>query len=477
MYQRTEEQLRLENFHLPFSGKLDPNNRWAKLAQLIPWDMFEAKYAARFSGSRMGARAKPVRMALGSLIIKERCGFSDEETVEQIQENPYLQYFIGLPEFQIKAPFDPSLMVHFRKRLRAKVINEVNEIISGVQPEKPKDPNDEPPEASSGDGNQGTLILDATCAPADIRYPTDCSLLNEAREKLEAMIDKLYEPLKNQIIKPRTYRQKARKDYLNLAKAKKPKPAFIRRSIGKQLRYIKRDLKAIDWLLGKNLEGLSSKQRNDLEVILTLYEQQKEMYETHSHRIEDRVVSISQPHVRPIVRGKAVADTEFGAKISVSLVNGYAFIDKLSWDSFHEGVELKDYVELYRRRFGFDPEAVIVDKLYRTHENIQFCKSRHIRLSGPKLGRPKREADKKQRRIERLDSKVRNSIEGKFGEGKRCYGLNRIMAKLKTTSETVIALQFLVMNLEHKLRVLLRHFFKVLFFNVLIGFDDFFTAA
>jgi hypothetical protein len=147
------------------------------------------------------------------------------------------------------------------------------------------------------------------------------------------------------------------------------------------------------------------------------------------------------------------------------------------WDSYHEGVELKDYVEIYRRRFGFYPNSVIVDKIYRTHDNIQFCKSHHIRLSGPKLGRPKREENKKQRRIERLDSKIRNSIEGKFGEGKRCYGLNRIMAKLKTTSETVIALQFLVMNLEYKLRVLLRHFFKVLFFNVLIGLDDFFAAA
>ena len=475
MYQKTEEQLRFENFHLPFSGHLDPKNRWVVLAQLIPWNTLEAKYVARFCSRRMGAPAKPVRMALGALLIKERCGYFDEETVEQIRENPYLQYFIGLPEFQIATPFDPSLMVQFRKRLSAKVLNEVNEIICGVTVkdqedlDNSKDPDDKPPKppkSSTGGRNQGTLILDATCAPADIRYPTDGSLLNEAREKLEAMIDVLYEPFKEQMTKPRTYRRKARKDYLNLAKSKKPRPAAIRRAIGKQLRYVKRDLKTIEWLLALGPNRLSIQQQNRLEVIRKLYQQQKEMYDTRSHRINDRIVSISQPHVRPIVRGKVTADTEFGAKVSVSLVDGFAYIDKLSWDPYHEGVELKDYVETYHQRFCFYPKAIMADQIYRTHANWQFCKEHGIRLSGPKLGRPSKQTNKRQRRLELHDEKIRNSIEGKFGEGKRCYGLARIMAKLKNTSETVITLQFLVMNLEHKLRVLLSQFLKVLFFNM-----------
>ena len=469
MYQKTEEQIRFENFHLPFSGQLDPKNRWSMLAQLIPWDILEAKYAARFCSRRMGAPAKPVRMALGALIIKERCGYSDEETVAQIRENPYLQYFIGLPEFQIKAPFDPSLMVQFRKRLSVKVLNEVNEMICGVkikEPEdssSPKDPDDKPP---TGGANQGTLILDATCAPADIRYPTDGSLLNEAREKLEAMIDTLYEPFKEQMAKPRTYRRKARKDYLNLAKSKKLRPAAIRRAIGKQLRYVRRDLKTIDWLLAKNQNGLIARQQAQLDVIRKLYQQQKEMYETRTHRIDDRIVSISQPYVRPIVRGKLTANTEFGAKISVGLVAGFAFLDKLSWDPYHEGVELKDHVEAYYRRFGFYPEVIAADMIYRTSANRQYCKEHGIGLSGPKLGRPSKQTDKKQRRLELLDERIRNAIEGKFGEGKRCYGLARIMAKLKETSETVIVLQFLVMNLEHKLRVLLSQIFKVMFGDI-----------
>lgn len=476
MYRKTEQQIPLENFYLPFGGELDPENRWVMLSKQIPWEHIETKYASRFNKS-MGAPAKQAHMALGALLLKERLGCSDEELVLQIKENPYMQYFIGLSEFQKKAPFDPSLMVYFRKRFDAKALQEINEAICGVKPKENFDSDSNDPPDPAGKNNQGTLIADATCAPADIRYPTDCSLLSEAREKLEDIIDFLYEPFKGQMTKPRTYRKIARKDYLNLAKSKKPKPKKIRKAIRKQLGYVQRDLETIDGLLQKSLTGLTGKQQGQLEVIYKLYEQQKMMYDTKTHRVEDRIVSISQPHVRPIVRGKTTADTEFGAKIAVSLVDGYAYIDKLSWDNFHEGIDLKDYIENYRRRFGVYPKIVIADKIYRTRDNLNFCKSHGVELSGPKLGRPPKLIDKKLRQTERLHEKIRNSIEGKFGEGKRCYGLDRIMAKLKETSESVITLQFIVMNLERKLRVLLSNFFKVLFFEIQIAFFELWVAV
>jgi IS5 family transposase len=462
MYRKTQ-QLPFDLF-TAFDGEFDQTNRWVVLAKLIPWEQFEKQYAARFASSRFGRLAKPVRMALGALIIKERCGFSDEELVEQIKENPYLQYFIGLPKFQKAAPFDPSLMVHFRKRFNANTLREINDIICGVKPKSDDDSgSDDGPPDPSGKNNKGTLIVDATCAPADIRYPTDCSLLNEAREKLEAMIDDLFESFKKQMTKPRTYRKNARKDYLNLAKAKKPKPKAIRRAIGKQLHYIQRDLKTIAKLQSMNSNGLSQKQLKELEVIQTIYQQQKTMYDTKTHRIAERIVSISQLYVRPIVRGKVASDTEFGAKIAISLVDGYTFVDKLSWDNFHEGVGLKESIENHRRRFGTYPKYAIGDKVYRNHDNIKYCKERGIILSGPRLGRPPKEPDKKQRQLERSFEKIRNAVEGKFGEGKRRYQLGRIMARCQETSESVIMLQFLVMNLEKRLRVLLSQFFKVLF--------------
>jgi Transposase domain (DUF772) len=114
-----------EEFELPFGSKLAEDNRWVMMAQLIPWSEFEALYAENFA-TEMGAPAKSFRMALGALIIKEKLGISDRETVEQIRENPYLQYFIGETSYSNKVPFDPSLLVHFRTRIKADIVNKIN---------------------------------------------------------------------------------------------------------------------------------------------------------------------------------------------------------------------------------------------------------------------------------------------------------------------------------------------------------------
>jgi len=180
--------------------------------------------------------------------------------------------------------------------------------------------------------------VDATVTPADIRFPTDMSLLNETREKTESVIDALHAPLRGDQEKVRTHRQRARNDYLEFAKAKKKNPRAIRRAIGKQLRYLRRNLRNIKELSTKvPLSELSRRQYKDLLAIHELYRQQDLMYRVKTHRVDDRIVSISQPHVRPIVRGKAAAEVEFGAKISVSCVDGMCFVDRLSWDAYNEG--------------------------------------------------------------------------------------------------------------------------------------------
>ena len=472
MYRKTERQLPLENFYLPFSGELNPENRWVKLSKIIPWDVIEEKYASLFAKSGKGAPAKPVRMALGALIIKETLGLSDEELVNQMTENPYFQYFIGLPEFQKEAPFDPSMMVHFRKRLNGQVMQEINELICLEKKSDDRDPDDKnAPGGGSGKKNKGRLIIDATCAPADIRYPTDLSLLNEAREKLEMTIDTLYEPFKGQMVKPRTYRRNARKDYLYQAKAKKHHKKALRKAVGKQLRYVARDIRIVKDLLNMDGHGkLNQKQEREFQTIQKLYEQQQAMYDKKTNQIEDRIVSISQPHIRPIVRGKARAQTEFGAKIIVSLVDGFAFVEKLDWNNFNEGTLLIDSIEKYRERYGYYPKVACADRIFRNRKNLEFCKQNGIRLSGPRLGRPNIKKLKSQKRIEQMDNRIRNQIEGKFGEGKRCYGLGCIMAKLQETSECVIHLQFLVMNLQRKLQLLFVRFFLARFELSMYGF-------
>lgn len=358
-------QYEFEDFYLPFGGELNGQNRWVKLAKMIPWAEAEELYRTQFSKGQ-GAPAKTLRIALGALIIKERCGFSDEETTLQIRENPYLQFFIGYGEYSDAPPFDSSMMVHFRKRLSLEFLSKVNEMIIQSAPKrntkigKKNDPGD-------GDSNRGKLLIDATCAPADIRFPTDISLLNEARVKLEKIIDLLHAPLKSIIKKPRTYREAARKTFLAAIKKKFKGAKLIRKTIGKQLGYIRRNLGHINVLLEKSSLGLLTRtQYKNLLVIAELFRQQLHMHEAKTHRVDARIVSITQPHVRPIVRGKASAQIEFGAKISVSLTDGYARIDHFSWENFHEGLLLSEHLQLYYNKYGCFPESVHVDQIYRT---------------------------------------------------------------------------------------------------------------
>jgi len=474
MYKYTSKQIILpDDFFLPFGGKLDKENRWVKLAQLIPWWEFEDEYAENFKTKNKGEVAYSVRVALGTLIIKEKLGLPDEEVVQQIAENPYMQYFLGFPGFVEGKPFASSQITHFRKRLGADILNRVNEAIAKTEVKKDDDNCKPQSGGTSGDrlkeeklDNAGKLLLDATCTPADIQYPTDTRILNNAREKLEEIIDVLHKPEKGKAKKPRTYRQKARESYIQFTKQRKPKPAQIRKMKGKLLRYIRRNLKIIETLSGRNgLELLTKAQYKALLVIHEIYRQQLLMYEKKERRIEDRIVSISQPHVRPIVRGKASADVEFGAKLSVSVVNGFVYMEKLEWDAYNEGNTLIEAANRYKEKYGVFPEAILADKIYRTKENREFCKKNHIRLSGPKLGRPKEEEKAEAKKQASLDAAERNQVEGKFGEGKRKYTLNRIMTRLKETSESAIMVNLIVMNLEKRLRLLLCKIFKCLFWT------------
>lgn len=304
-------------------------------------------------------------------------------------------------------------------------------------------------------------MVDATCSPADITFPTDLKLLNKAREKSEQIIDVLHYPHKGKIKKPRTYRKRARKDFLSVAKSKRLSKSKRRKMIRKQIGYVSRNLKTIKRLSKvSSLTLLNKHQYKNLLVIHELLRQQKWMHEQRVNRIDNRIVSISQPHVRPIKRGKAHASTEFGAKISASLVNGYCFLDRLDWNNYNESGDLEGQIEAYRKRFGFYPSSVHADKIYRNRNNIKFCKDHGIRLSGPRLGRPPKLLSKKhqQQKQSRQDEIDRIPIEGKFGQAKRRFSLSRIMCKLAKTSETAIAIIFLVMNLEKMLKVLLLFF-------------------
>ena len=266
MYRYSNGQISLSDFKQPVGMNLKESNRWVKKAQTIPWPEIEKRYAALFT-NRKGNVAKPLRLALGACIIQAEYGYSDEEVPLQIQENPYLQYFCGYPGYDDeKLPFDPSLMVYFRKRLTPEVLGEINEMI--IRDAKARGSKKDDDDDDQG-GNSGTLIVDATCAPSNIRYPQDVSLLNEARENAEKLIDVLHDPAEGK--KPRTYRKRARKDYLKHTKCRKHTATMTRKAIGKQLNYLKRDLGILDRELEQG-KVLTPRQTERLSTLRAIYE-------------------------------------------------------------------------------------------------------------------------------------------------------------------------------------------------------------
>ena len=393
MYRYSNGQISLADFKQPVGMNLKERNRWVKKAQTIPWPEIEKRYAALFTNRKANV-AKPLRLALGACILQAEYGYSDEETALQIQENPYLQYFCGYPGYDDeKLPFDPSLMVYFRKRLTPEVLGEINEMIvwdakdRQAKEAESKDDGDDSDDHPGAGGNSGTMIVDATCAPSNIRYPQDVSLLNEARENAEKILDVLHDPADGK--KPRTYRKRARKDYLKYTRCRKHTAKMTRKAIGKQLTYLRRNLDAVDGKLSLG-KSLTTRQMERLDTIRTIYEQQKYMYDNQTRRVNDRIVSVSQPFIRPIVRGKAGKPVEFGAKLDISVVDGWTRLECCSFDAYNEAGNLQEMAERFREREGHYPSRILADKIYRNRENLNYCKAHGIRLSGPALGRPRK---------------------------------------------------------------------------------------
>lgn len=434
--------------------QLSPDDVWCVLAGRIDWDAAEEKYAIVFKSGK-GHPATPVRQALGALIIQKRMKLSDRELVKAIAENPYYQYFIGLSAFSHKCPFTYSALPGFRKRMSVEMLNAVNEaFLSKAEPTPEhagtsgrKDAATQNCGGNAEADNAGTMILDATCSPSNIRFPQDFSLLNEAREKTDSIIDQLHAQVNPRGVRhPRTYREVLHKAYLGIAKAKKRPSNKVRALVRKLLCALKRNLGVIDALVaqGGRIAGHLAVQ---LDTIRKLYGQQKEMFDAGTRRVDKRIVSISQPHVRPVIRGKAKSPVEFGAKYDVSIdEKGHARLEKQSFEPYNECGVFKDALERHRQRTGHYPKRALVDQIYRTKANRAFCKEHGIAMTGRGPGRPSK-SDKERQKENNANDTDRIEVERFFSRSKRTCGAALIVTKLEQTSLASIALSVFVANL------------------------------
>ena len=215
-----------------------------------------------------------------------------------------------------------------------------------------------------------------------------------------------------------------------------------------QLQYVSCDLKYINSLLEQHPALRTSLDKRDwklLQVVLEFYRQQH-MYNEDIRSIEDRNLSVYQQHVRPMPGGKDQVQTEFGSKQLVMLKDGFTHVQKISWDNFNEGVHLRDCVEKYKTIYGCYPEKVSGDGIFGNKANRKYLKEKEIRFIGKQLGRPPKMTSAGKRKLQK-EMAGRNAIEGKFGQGKSSYGLQKIKARMKATSESWILSIYFIMNL------------------------------
>ena len=278
------------------------------------------------------------------------------------------------------------------------------------------------------------MIIDATVYPANIEHPLDINLLNKCREKLESAIRIAYS-LKNKRGSGCPYKADvARNDYMTVMKKKGSKRTseVIQEGVNKQLEYIEKCIRRFTEIATEftNPEeelfsAFTSQLRHDLAVIPEIYRQQKYMYDADTHRVDDRIVSVAQEHVRPIVRGKEQKPTEFGMKVDTILVDGLAYPIRISWDAFNEGKDILQATMAFRIYFGNYPTAIQADQAYQTAENKALASALGIRMSG-KIRGSKKEIPDDQLKIAKQDMKDRIEIEGFFGLVKRFYTCARI---------------------------------------------------
>ena len=427
------DQLELFERSLPFAGKLDRSNRWIVLAHTLNWRELELSYAKLFATEgRPGVRA---RYVLGTLILKHHFQVSDDEILQLIIEGPYLQYFIGLPQFTTTAPFEASSLARVRERLGEETFAEFEKALINTLVEK---------KLIQAKG----LLVDATVYESEITYPTDCGLLEQARQFCVQQIRYLSQVTKSKV---RTYCRVARRAYLNFTKRKRKTKKQIRRMHKTLLQYVRRNLKQVATLIEKTQalgHALPVAILKKFETAKTLYAQQKEMYDENKKVVANRIVSLTKPYVRPMVRGKSGKDVEFGAKVELSCVDGYLFADHLSFDSFNESTKLKTSVDAFHNRFHKLPAYVAMDQIYGTRENREYLNKKDIPASVKPLGRPKqdRTGDSKARWRKRKQ-RERNRIEGAIGNSKTTQDLGIIRAKNTHTEKSWIQMALISRNI------------------------------
>ena len=280
-----------------------------------------------------------------------------------------------------------------------------------------------------------TMFTDATCYESDMRYPTDQKLLWECVEKGYDMMCEASRKLG--LHRPRTKFLDVEKANLTYRKQRKHTKAQTKGITRRLLDLLGKILKEMRKMEREHPEAelFKVKEQETIAVITTVYRQQNNHFRSGNAKesIPNRIVSVSKPYVRPIVRGKEVKNVEFGAKSNNILVDGISFIEKLSFNAFNEGTRLPHCIKMHKRLFGVDVKKIGGDTSYAGNANRELCTSNGIHTSFVQKGKKAKEKREKDFVREDLARQRATTMEGSFGTQKEHYSMRRIKARMKMT--------------------------------------------
>lgn len=358
--------------------------------------------------------------------LKMYTGLSAPKLMEALNGNIHYQIFCGIrisPEHQLtNYKLIDGILLELSRKLK---VQEQQKVLADAWKPYMK--------------NLDTVYTDASCYETLMRFPTDVKLLWECTVRAYKMMCGISSQLGEHRLRTKyndiekanlAYRKQRRHTHKQTRKMTMRLLALL----GKMLGEIRRQIRI------HSDEGLlNEKQLDILETVTRVYRQQKNHFKSGDSResIPNRIVSISKPYVRPIVRGKENKTVEFGAKCSNILIDGISFIEKVSFNAFHEGTRLRHCISLAQKLTGVPVKKVGGDQGYSGNDNRNFCKDNNIETSFTQKG--KAGTNEGKNATKRELARVRaTAMEGSFGTQKEHYGLRKIAARIKSTEIMLI---------------------------------------
>jgi len=389
-----------------------------KLHRSIPFKELASKIPSPLH-VQSGRGRKPflkVEGGIALLVLKHYTGLSDEMLTDRLNTDWCMQYFCGV-QLNLRRIKDKNLVSWWRcyiaRHLDIKQLQKV--VINCWKPYMEQ---------------THVTMMDATVYESNIRYPTDVKLIWESIVKVYQIHGQKRKLLK--LRRSRSNYEKHKKNYLGYQRNRRKSKRRDKKLRKQLLKYLYRLMKGLQDLQASYRFTLSSKEKKLINTITTLYSQQHELLYGDRENVKDRIVSISKPYVRPIIRGKEIKPVEFGAKVHKVQVAGLSFIEHLSYNNFNEGTRLKTSVAFHQSNFG-KCSQLAADAIYATNENRRYCTSLGIATSFMAKGKQGKLAEQKSAMRSVLSTVRATVLEGSFGNEKNHYLLSKVKAKTQAT--------------------------------------------